>query len=272
MYKLIACDLDETLLGDNSKVPNKNIEAIKKASKLGIKFVPATGRGHRSIKPTLKELNLLNKENEYTISFNGGAIVENNNYKILKFHGLSFDLADALFKSGLENNVCIHVYTENDVFVFNINDDEKDYISNRLKGFIIKEDTSIDFLKDTPISKVLFQNLDRTYLNNIENKIQHITNDKVTVTYSWNRYIEFNSIGVNKGISVIELGEMLGIKKEEIIAIGDNFNDLSMLNAAGLSIAVNNAVPPIKEIVDYVCECNNNEGAVAEAIEKFIFN
>lgn len=65
---------------------------------------------------------------------------------------------------------------------------------------------------------------------------------------------------------------MLGIKKEEIIAIGDNFNDLSMLNAAGLSIAVNNAVPPIKEIVDYVCECNNNEGAVAEAIEKFIFN
>lgn len=272
MYKLIACDLDETLLGDDSKVPTINIDAIKKADELGIKFVPATGRGHRTITQILHELMLEDKENEYIISFNGGAIVENKGYKMLRFHGLEFDLAKKLFEVGIKNNLCVHVYTEKDVFVFNINEGEKEYINNRLVGYVDKEEKSIEFLKGIKISKILFQHLDKKYLNTIENKIKPITEGKVTVTYSSNRYIEFNSIGVNKGQAVIELGEILGIKREEIIAIGDNFNDLSMLESAGLSVAVNNAVPEIKKIVNYVCEADNNEGAVAEVINKFILN
>ena len=272
MYKLIACDLDETLLGDDSKVPVININAIKKALEIGVKFVPATGRGFKSITPTLEELDLLDKKDEYIISFNGGAIVENKDYKVLKFHGLDFSLAKQLFNEGKNADVCIHVYTKEDVYVFNINDDEQNYISKRLKGFITKDELSIDFLKDIPISKMLFENKDRKYLNSIEKKVEQITKDKINVTYSSNRYIEFNSIGVDKGTALLELGEILGITKDEIIAIGDNFNDLAMLEAAGLSIAVNNAVPPIKEKVHYVCTQTNNTGAVAEVIEKFILS
>lgn len=272
MYRLIACDLDETLLGDDSKVPQKNIDAIKKALDLGVKFVPATGRGYKSITPTLAELDLLNKEDEYIISFNGGAIVENKDYKVLKFHGLDYTLASSLFNIGIKEGICVHIYTKEDVYVFNINDDEHNYISERLKGFIVSDEKSLNFLKDTPISKMLFQHLDRGYLNKIEDSIKNITKDKVTVTYSSNRYIEFNSMGVDKGNAVLELSSILEIPKEEIIAIGDNFNDLAMLEAAGLSVAVNNAVPAIKEKVDYVCDSTNNNSAVAEVIEKFILN
>ena len=74
MYKIIACDLDETLLSDDRSISKENIEAIQKAKELGVKFVPATGRGYNTVDGTLKELGLYDLENEYVISYNGGAI------------------------------------------------------------------------------------------------------------------------------------------------------------------------------------------------------
>ena len=85
-YKLIACDLDETLLNDEHLVGAKNVAAIKRArEEYGVKFVPATGRGFMQIQPELKELQLYDLEGEYVISFNGGALTENKNNRILNF-------------------------------------------------------------------------------------------------------------------------------------------------------------------------------------------
>ena len=83
MYKIIACDLDETLLSDDRTISKENIEAIQKAKELGVKFVPATGRGFNTVGGTLKDLGLYDLENEYVISYNGGAITENK-YFLLK--------------------------------------------------------------------------------------------------------------------------------------------------------------------------------------------
>ena len=80
MYKIIASDLDETLLNRETRLVGvRNLEAIRRASEMGVKFVPASGRGYATIQKTLEELGLRNKENEYIISFNGGAITENKN-------------------------------------------------------------------------------------------------------------------------------------------------------------------------------------------------
>ena len=86
MYKIIACDLDETLLSDDRSISKENIEAIQKAKELGVKFVPATGRGYNTVDGTLKELGLYDLENEYVISYNGGALVKIKevNFFILK--------------------------------------------------------------------------------------------------------------------------------------------------------------------------------------------
>lgn len=270
MYKIIACDLDETLLDKQHNVPERNIRAIQKARSLGVRFVPATGRGYASVGRTLKELGLYDMEHEYVISFNGGAITENKGNRLLHFDGLSFDLADKLYQRGQNYDVCIHVYTKDTVYVWNIGKEELSYLSGHMAVTETTEKT-LDFLRGQEIAKVLYMNLDYQYLKKIEEDLKDITQD-VDVSYSSNRYIEFNHKGVTKGNGLLTLAKLLGVDPSETIAIGDNFNDLSMIRAAGLGVGVQNMVPAMKPECDLITEATHDEGAVGEVIERFILN
>ena len=84
--------------------------------------------------------------------------------------------------------------------------------------------------------------------------------------------MEFNALGVDKGKGLIDLAHKLGIDIKDTIAVGDNYNDMAMLEVAGLSVAATNAVDDVKKACDYTTKANNNEGVVAELIRKFIFN
>ena len=272
-YKLIACDLDETLLNDEHLVGAKNVAAIKRArEEYGVKFVPATGRGFMQIQPELKELQLYDLEGEYVISFNGGALTENKNNRIIEFKGLEFSKMKEIFEAGLNFDVCIHVYTPDNLYVFNLSESERQRIKNQKLEAVYPEVNSVDFLKDTPISKILYQNVDVPYLMSLEEGLKPITDGHCAVSYSSNRYMEFNALGVDKGQGLIDLANKLGIAIEETIAVGDNYNDMAMLKVAGFSVAANNAVDDVKAACDYTTNANNNEGVVAELIEKFIFN
>lgn len=270
MYRLIACDLDETLLNDQHQICQKNIEAIKKATAMGVKFIPATGRGYTSIENVLQTLDLYGKKGEYVLSFNGCALTENSDGKLLAFDGLNFDLAKALFQFGLKKDVCIQVYTKDMVYVYRFNDDERERFHRQ--GSLYREIATPDitFLKDEPIAKVLYENLDIPYLQSFEKEMASITEGNIAVSYSSNRYVEFNRLGVNKGDAMLKLAAILGIKQEETIAVGDHYNDLPMLMKAGLSVAAGNAVEDVKKVCDYVCHNTNNEGVLAEVIERFI--
>lgn len=272
MYKLIVSDLDETLLNDAHEICDKNKEYIAKATRMGIKFIPATGRGYSGITNVLKALDLYDKEEEYVVSFNGGALTENKNNRVMNFDGLSFEKAKELFEFGLLKNQCMHIYTKDTVYLCNLNEDERNRFINQKSAFIELEEKSIDFLKNEPIAKVIYQNLDTDYLKELSKEMLHITENEVSVNYSSNRYMELNKIGVNKGDAVLKLAALLGVKQEEIIVAGDNYNDVSMLEIAGLSVAAGNAVDDVKKICDYVCENDNNQGVIAEIIEKFILN
>ncbi|MFV0393850.1 MAG: Cof-type HAD-IIB family hydrolase [Coprobacillaceae bacterium] len=272
-YKLIACDLDETLLDDSHKIPQNNLDAIARARKeYGVKFVPATGRGYSGIKQELLDLGLYDMPKEYTISFNGGALTENKGSHLISFKGLSFEKTKEIFEFGLQCNVCQHVYTKDTLYVFNISDSEFERFKNQGVEYENKEENSIDFLKDEPISKILYQNVDVPYLMSLEPQMKHITDGCVAVSYSSNRYIEFNQLGVDKGQGLIDLAKLLNIDIKDTIAVGDNYNDMAMLKVAGLSVAANNAVDDIKAICDVTTKANNNEGVIAELIERFIFN
>lgn len=270
MYKLIVSDLDETLLNDKHEVCKKNIEAIKKASALGVKFVPSTGRGYLSIRKILKDLELYNKEKEYVISFNGGAITENKNNKMLNFNPMPFDKANELFQFGSAKDVCIHIYTAETVYVYNLNENEKNRFVNQKGSYTEVKESSIEFLRNTPIAKVTYQNIDNIYLMNLAHEMKSLTDGSINVSYASNRYLDLTKIGIDKGNGMLVLANLLGIKKEEIIAVGDNYNDMSMLNAAGLSVAAGNAVEDVKKVCGYICKNDNNEGVLAEVIEKFI--
>ena len=177
-----------------------------------------------------------------------------------------------IFEAGLNFDVCIHVYTPDNLYVFNLSESERQRIKNQKLEAVYPEVNSVDFLKDTPISKILYQNVDVPYLMSLEEGLKPITDGHCAVSYSSNRYMKFNALGVDKGQGLIDLANKLGIAIEETIAVGDNYNDMAMLKVAGLSVAANNAVDDVKAACDYTTNANNNEGVVAELIEKFIFN
>ena len=148
-YKLIASDLDETLLNDDHVVPESNIYWIQKAVKeRGVKFVPATGRGYMQILPELTQLGLKDMEGEYVLSFNGAALTENKDNRIIEFNGLGFDKMKEIFEFGLKQDVCIHVYTNDTLYIYNLSESEAERIKHQKLEVVYPKENSVDFLKD----------------------------------------------------------------------------------------------------------------------------
>ena len=134
-----------------------------------------------------------------------------------------------------------------------------------------RSEDNIDFLKNEKLVKILYVNEDQDYLHKIAAEVSDITGE-ADVSYSSNRYLEFNRKGVNKGAGLLKLAETLGVDQKDTIAIGDNFNDLAMIQAAGLGIGVANSVAGIRPDCQYITEHDNNHDAISEVIEKFILN
>ena len=269
MYRLIVSDLDETLLStDDKSVSEANRAAIKAVREMGVRFVPASGRGFRSMDKTLKELGLYDLPEEYVISFNGGAITENRGNRVLHFQGIPFSTAEGLYRRGFQYDVCVHVYTIDTVYVSNFVSWEQDFLRGRMEVTEIHE-KNLDFLKGQEIVKCLYMNTDHAYLTRIADELSGVTGD-MDVSYSSNRYLEFNRKGVNKGSGLRKLAELLGVDMKDTIAIGDNYNDLTMIQAAGLGVGVANTVEEMKPLCDYVTAADCNHGAVAEVLHKFV--
>lgn len=269
MYKMILSDLDETLLV-NHHVPKVNQEAIFKAKEKGVKFVPATGRAFNMIGEILQEIDNYQKEDEYSICFNGGLIVENKDAKILSFQGLPFDLAKEMFEVGKNFDVCVIIFTLDCCYIFNADPDEVERKTVQKARFEVIDEYNMDFLKDDHIAKLLYEKRDMDYLKGIEKQIQSHVEGRLAVSYSSYRYLEFNPIGVSKGAALKWLADYLHMDIQETIAIGDNYNDTSMIKAAGLGVCVSSATEDIQAMSDYVTKADYDQGAVAEVIEKFV--
>lgn len=268
MYKIIACDLDETLLNDQHQISEKDIESIRKATEKGVKFVIATGRPFNSAFNDLRKLGLYDKEDEYVISFNGSVVTENKDNRVIYSRQMPFDKINELYKKGVEFDTCIHAYSLDTVYVYNYFDFEREYIEGRMN---IEEifDKDLSNYRDDCFIKLLFADLDdnvlKRYIRDMESLI-----DDVEISFSSNRYLEFNCPGIDKGHGLKVLSNHLGIDIKDTIAVGDNINDLPMIKTAGLGIGVRNVNPAMKDDCDYILDSTNNEDPLTEVIEKFI--
>ncbi|KRM95525.1 HAD superfamily hydrolase [Liquorilactobacillus aquaticus DSM 21051] len=270
MYKMITCDLDETLLTDSKKITDENIRAIQAAVAKGVYFVPNTGRNYLTVQDNLRELGLFQKKNEYVISFNGGAIVENKNNRFLKVNAMSFETIEQLFKLGVEHNFCIHVYSLHQLYIWNMNQSEINYLTGRINGWVDLKEDNIDELQGEELVKILFYVPAAKERLALREFVTQELNKNLNITFSSDRYIEFNDPTADKGSATIQLGQQLGINPEEIIAIGDNSNDLPMIQKTGMGVCVSNGKDFVKEQADYITKKDNNHSAVAEVIKKFI--
>lgn len=269
MYKMILSDLDETLLVEHH-VPKVNQQAIFQAREKGVKFVPATGRAYNMIQDILKEIGTYQKKNEYSICFNGGLIVENKNDHILHFRGLSFEQTKELFELGAKYDVCVLIFTLDCCYIFKADPAEVQRKIDQKANFKVIDEYNMDFLEGESIAKILFERRDMDYLHQILDEIQPYIDGKVCASFSSYRYLELNALGIDKGYGLRWLADYLNMSSDEVIAIGDNYNDVEMIKEAGLGVCVEGGSQDIKDLSDYVTSVDYDQGAVKEVIEKFV--
>ena len=270
-YKLICSDLDKTLLVDN-KIPDFNLEAIQRARDLGVKFVISTGRDIEIILHLLKQLNTENSENEYTICCSGAKIYENKNKKIIYINYLDNEMVKEAFEFGKKfSEIYIIFDTSDGVYIYNdeiLKKERDDY------GYNYKNMEKMEDIKGLKIIRVVYTCKNKDYLNKILKEIKEVKifDNKVDYYLTQNQFLEFNNLSVSKGEALKWLCSYLNIDIKETIAIGDSYNDESMLKEAGLGACVKSANDDIKKISKYVCEKDFFEGSVEEVIEKFVIN
>ena len=185
------------------------------------------------------------------------------------YQGITFEEAAELFERAQKYYVGMHVYTKDEVYVWRLDSfGEREFQDGRM-DVIERDDDNLDFLKGQEIVKMLYINTDYAYLHKIEEELSDITGN-MDVSYSSNRFLEFNRKGVNKGEGLRRLAEMLGVDLKDTIAIGDNYNDLPMIKVAGLGVGVANSTRGILPDCDVITEADCDHDAVAEVIEKYI--
>ena len=269
-YKLICSDLDKTLLVDNT-IPDFNLEAIQKARDLGVKFVISTGRDIEIISHLLKQLNTENSENEYTICCSGAKIYENKNKKIIYINYLDNEMVKEAFEFGKKfSKIYIIFDTSDGVYIYNdkiLKKERDDY------GYNYKNMEKMEDIKDLKIIRVVYTCKNKDYLNKILKEIKEVKifDNKVDYYLTQNQFLEFNNLSVSKGEALKWLCSYLNIDIKETIAIGDSYNDVSMIKEAGIGACVKSANDDIKKVSDYICEKDFFEGSVKEVIEKFVF-
>lgn len=273
MYKLVAVDLDETLLNDARHVPLRVRRAIELARAKGVYIVPSSGRSFAIMQYILDEIGTKDMKDEYAISCNGACITENAHNTIIDLQPPTpWDFCNKIWKHGIQlGNVGVHVYTLASIYTTKWREDDRNIFTLTGIPAIETREADLEFLRNTHIVKILYMNNDFAYLQQLAHDMRDLTCD-VGVTFSSNCYIEFTPKGISKGAALKRLAHHLGIDMSETIAVGDSANDTEMIKAAGLGVCMANADDSMKTQADYVTQDNNNEGGVAEVIEKFILN
>ncbi len=271
MIELITSDIDETLVDDTKNVPVRNREAIARAQEMGIIVMLATGRGPYELRTIPDQAGVIH-DDRFIICCNGAIILDAKTREIIKSYPLEYDYAVNVFKYAKENNLQAFIYTLEKKYAINMDEFEKS--AEYTNDTNVKQITgnNLEFLKDRIILKALIKNTDLDFLHSIEPDIAELCNYDVEIAYSSDMYMEINAQGVDKGRALTKVCQHYGIDMANTLVIGDNYNDIAMLEVAGTSVAVANAHLQVKEVAHHVTKATNNEGAVGEAIETFVLN
>ena len=269
MYKLVAIDLDGTLVTDDKELTPRTIKVIKEASRKNVKIMISSGRSFYRLEKFIDKLDL-RKENQCTICFNGGMIVENASKEILYSKNLEANEVKELIQLGKILELPIMIYEKDAHCVEKIPDVVQRNMKN-LKGMNLKivDFNEINFSeKQNYIYKVCFIDKPEKIIEKRKEIPKEIL-EKYEITSSVPEYLEIVKKGIKKSEAIKFVMQKYHIKQEEVMAIGDGENDVEMLKFAGLGIAMENARDEVKKIANDITTSNNNDG-VSNAIEKYI--
>ena len=285
MIKLIASDMDGTLLDNEHRISQKNVDLINYAQENNIIFIVATGRAYYEALPSLNEKNI----DCDVISFNGG-IVYDKNGNLISITPIV--LKDLYYTTSVLKSLDINfqLYTKNTIYTNNIETDIQGYADliratgqtpnieylrkvadEKLKAGHVTEVDDIELFfnkKDNPPIKVIGISNDLEQLKKAKELLADNTN--ITVTSSGPNNIEIMDKNATKGHALKQISEIYNIPLDNILAIGDNLNDESMLKLVKYSVAMENAVPELKKISRYITDKPNSESGVADTVTKIL--
>ncbi|MGF7045576.1 Cof subfamily protein (haloacid dehalogenase superfamily) [Paenibacillus sp. DS2015] len=266
-YKMIVLDLDDTLLSDDLTISPRTKQALMDAQEAGVKVVLASGRPTFAMTHIAKELEL-EKYGSFILSFNGAKIINCATNDILFSSTLTPATVHELYHISRQEEVWIHTYVGDEI-VTPANNEYTD-IEGEITGMpIIEAEDFVEKIQEPVVKVLMVAAPDK--LVDLEKKLQHQLQGELNVVRSKPYFLEFTEAGVDKGTSLHQLIQKLDIKQEEVIAMGDSYNDLAMIKFAGLGVAMGNAPDDIKEIANHVTDTNMEDG-VAKVVETFILN
>ena len=290
MYKLVAIDLDGTMLNSYGIVTQNTKEVIKKVQEKGVEVIIASGRPIDSIKTIAKEI----ESENYFISGNGAILYDIKKDEIIYENILKKAKTLDIIKICEENSIYYNIYTEKEILAKSLNYNVLYYYKENLDKEE-KNKTHIKIVEDLykyleerneKIIKITICDKNKSIFNSILKKLKTIDDIEVLEVSHMARkiirqgteevpieyfYTEISAKNVDKWYAIQMLAEKLNIKKEEIVAIGDNVNDEKMIKEAGLGIAMGQSSPKITKISNYITN-NNNEEGVANALKHIISN
>ncbi|MGO3116064.1 sugar-phosphatase [Enterococcus pseudoavium] len=265
--KLVAIDLDGTLLNDHHEINQPVVEAIKAARKAGVYVVLSTGRPLSGTKAQLEVLGLTNDE-DYIITYNGALVLNTKTWEIIAEHNLTRE--NYLEIDHLARLLDVHLHIADKQVMYTANRDISPYtiLESYLVNMPLHYRTPEEIAAAvSPIKMMMID--DPEVLSAAFKQIPAGYFDKYTIVRSTPFFIEVLNPKASKGLALKELSEHLGIQQSEVMAIGDAENDLSMIEFAGTGVAMGNASETIKAAADYTVATNLEDG-VKEAFDRWV--
>lgn len=260
--RLVALDLDDTLLDSKCCVSPRAKRAIQRVMDKGVIVTLATGRMYSSARPYALDMGL----DVPLITYQGALVKTSMSEEVLYHRPVPQNLAKELIMEAQSHEIPVQIYVNDKLYVSRITWEIEEYIGmSRVP--VTEVGDLIGFLDQDP-TKVLFIN-EEEVLNKLWVKMEQKYNNTLYITKSKPEFLEFTNPQATKGLGLLAVAEHLGIARENIMAMGDSFNDLELLKTAGFAVAMGNAREELKREADYVTGTNNDDG-VAEALEKFI--
>lgn len=273
MIRILGLDLDGTLLNDQKEICKENKEILQKVNRKQTQIVLCSGRSPDGMQRELEALNL-KEEGQYGIALNGGVIFETGTGRIIKKYNMQREAARALIDLGrsLKDIVNIQLYTGDRVYVERWNETTDFYQKATGSHPQLVED--LGRYIDETIKIVFFRHGEIDYslnkINALKKQVEPSVPAGTQCVISAPYLVEFFDRKTDKGSGMRQLAQYLGVEPEQILCIGDQENDLPMLRYAGIGAAMANGAAEVKQEADYITHLDNNEGGVAEAVERFI--
>ncbi|MDF7683805.1 Cof-type HAD-IIB family hydrolase [Lactobacillus sp. ESL0679] len=285
MIKLVACDLDGTLFNSQVAISEENAAAIRAAQDSGIEFLVATGRAPKQSRTVIRDYGLQTG----FININGALVYDEHDTLQVK-HVLQKQKASAVAQILRKYDIYFEIVTADHIYsediskrVFNL----ANSLITLNPGVSFKEAVAISGGSNAMLSMTLVDSFEQLFtdpkieimkiiafdsrsyatLDKVKEEIRQLGDLAVTSSAATN--IEINDIHAQKGAALLDYAKKKGIKRDEVAAIGDNLNDISMIRDAGVGVAMGNAVPKIKEAAQIETKTNNEDG-VGYILRKFI--